>query len=338
MSPRILVIKLSAIGDAILAVPSFKALKKKFPTSYIVCLAGKEARDIFARCPYIDELIVCDFKDKDRGLKGLFRVARRIFRRRFDFCVDFQNNKMSHLLGYATGAGRRYGYDNGKASFLINKKIKDDGAAMDPVAHQFRVLGMLGISYAGETLELWPSEEDKAVAVRLLRDQGWKNEPLVGLNIGASPRWLSKRWPVRHIVELCEILEARGVRVVLTGSSADAAAAEKVLKRMKARPYCVVARTTLMQLAALIRSCDVYVTGDSAPMHMAAAMQIPLVALFGPTEANRHLAPSEASLVLQKGCSACYKDVCRKKTHVCMEEILPQDVVEAVERLIRVKK
>jgi heptosyltransferase-2/heptosyltransferase-3 len=139
------------------------------------------------------------------------------------------------------------------------------------------------------------------------------------------------------VVEFCETLEARGIRVVLTGSPADAPAAEKILKDMKARPLCAVARTTLMSLAALIGRCDVYVTGDSAPMHVAAAMQTPFVALFGPTEAARHLPPTEASIVLQKNCPPCYKVACRKKTHVCMEEIKPQDVVDAVEKLLRSK-
>ncbi len=262
------------------------------------------------------------------------RLAKRLHRRRFDFCIDLQNNKKSHFLSYATGSARRYGYDNGRYSFLLNRKIKDTGGPLDPVAHQFRVLAMLGIPYAGESLELWPSSEDEAVVARSLREQGWQGGTLIGLNVGASPRWQSKRWPERHVAELCEQLEGRGFRVVLTGSPPDAPQTEKILKTLRARPLCLVAQTTLMQLAALIGLCDVYVTGDSAPLHMAAAMHTPFVALFGPTDARRHVPPAEAGIVLQKGCPPCYKEACRKKTHICMEEIKPQDVAQAVETLI----
>ncbi|HAJ57721.1 MAG TPA: lipopolysaccharide heptosyltransferase II [Candidatus Omnitrophica bacterium] len=340
-APRILVIKISAIGDAILAVPSFEALKKKFPASKITCLVGRQARDVFQRCQYIDELIVCDLKGKDKGLKGMWSLAWKIARRRFDMVIDLQNNRKSHAFSFAACCSRRYGYDNGKLSFLLSDKIKDVPGQMGPVAHQFRVLEMLGISYSGEKLQLWPSEEDKRSAQDFLSAngidiQGAHHEALIGINIGASPRWQTKRWIAKKIAKLCDSLAEKGYRVLLTGSSADAPFAKKVLKDVTSKPICSVAQTTLLQLASLIGRCDVFITSDSAPLHIAAAMGVPFVALFGPTSPERHLPPADRFEVLrQKGCPPCYKDTCKKGTNACMAKIEVKDVLAAVERLLK---
>ncbi len=333
--PRILVIKISAIGDAILAVPSFKALKKKFPSSNVVCLVGHQAKDVFQRCPYIDELIVCDFKKKDKGGRGLWRLAKKLVRRRFDMVIDFQNNKKSHFLSYVSFAPERFGYHNGKFSFLLNHKIKDPGDSIGPVEHQFRVLKMLDIPYEDQTLELWPSFEDRAFAGNFLTQNNINPEWLIGINVGVSPRWESKRWLARRFVQLCDELSQKGFQVILTGGPSDASFAKSILDTTESKPWCAVAQTTLMQLAALIGKCRVFVTSDSAPLHVAAAMGTPVVALFGPTDARRHMPPAPKAVVLQKGCLPCYEEACKKRNHLCMTKITAEDVLRAIEQLLQ---
>jgi predicted lipopolysaccharide heptosyltransferase III len=333
--PRILVIKLGAVGDAILTIPTFKALKKKFPLSVIVCLTSPDTQDVYWRCPYIDELIVSDVKGRDRGPRALWNLAKKLMRRRFDLVVDLQNNKKSHLLAYATFAAKRYGYDNGKWSFFLNRAIKDSGEILGPVAHQFRVLKQLGIDEEDASMDLWPSAPDKAFADAICGPIRSAGQKIVGINIGASPRWQTKRWPEKSFAQLCDALAQQGFAVLLTGAPADAAAAQKILSKAKTKPLCLVAKTDLMQLAAVIEKCSVYVTADSAPLHIAAAMKTPFVALFGPTDARRHLPPADAYRVLQKGCPPCYKDTCRQDRHQCMEAITVPDVVAAIEVLLK---
>lgn len=333
--PRILVIKLGAIGDAVLSVASFKALKKKFPNSQIVCLVGKPARDVFARSPYIDELIVCDFQNRDRGAKGFLRLAKKLALRRFDCVIDLQNNKKSHLLSYLTFSARRYGYNNGKWSFLLNHTVNFiKGESIGPVEHQFRVLKMLGVQYNKESLELWPSEEDDKFANGLLCDSWLGKEKLIGINIGSSAKWESKRWLAKRFVRLCDELAKKDYRILMTGGVDDVSFAKEILDKTKAKPICTVAHTTLMQLASLIKNCCVYVTSDSAPMHIASAVGTPIVALFGPTDPGRHLSAGCRHIVLQKGCTPCYKGVCRKSKKKCMEEITVEDCLGAIERLL----
>ncbi|MFB3919119.1 MAG: glycosyltransferase family 9 protein [Candidatus Velamenicoccus archaeovorus] len=329
---RILVIKFSAVGDAILAVPSLKALKKKYPLSHLVCLTGAPAAEVLERCPFIDELLVSDFKGKDKGWRGFGRLVRKLLARRFDYVVDLQNNRKSHMLSYATMSPHRYGYDNGKFSFLLNHRVKGARDLMAPVEHQFRVLDMMDVAYDGETLDLWPSPQDEAFAEYFLKEHAAEGRSVIGINIGASPRWQSKRWIASRFARLCDALEEKGNRVVLTGAASDAAFAKKILETAKSRPACAVAQTTIMQLAALIGRCQVYVTGDSAPMHVAAAMHVPFVALFGPTDPRRHLPSGVRCVALQKGCRPCYRDTCAKKTHPCMKGILVEDILAAIEQ------
>ncbi|MGE5279623.1 MAG: lipopolysaccharide heptosyltransferase II [Deltaproteobacteria bacterium] len=336
-SPRLLVIKIGALGDAVLVMPSLRALRKRYPSAHITVLTGVEAHEVFRRCPFIDDLIVCDLKGRHGGVRGLLRLGKDLLRRRFDSVVDFQNNKKSHLLGYLSYAAKRYGYDNRKWGFLLNRKVLDSRVPMDPVRHQFEVLKLMGIAYGGEALELWPSAQDRASVRELVARAGQEGRPLVGLNIGASPRWHTKRWPEEYFAELCARLEARGMDVVLTGSRADASRAQKILRQTKARPLCVVARTTFLQLAALMESLAVFVTADSAPMHVAAAMKIPFVALFGPTDPKRHVPAGAQCVVLQKDCRPCYKDTCPRKIFFCMKAIKPEDVLAAVDELMKEK-
>jgi lipopolysaccharide heptosyltransferase II len=333
--PRLLVIKISAIGDAILAVPSFRALRKKFPSAHITCLVGQQAKDVFQRCPYMDELIVCDFKQKDRGGRGLWRLSKKLVRRRFDLVIDLQNNKKSHFLSYMSFAPERYGYHNGKLSFLLNHKIKDPGDSIGPVEHQFRVLKMLDILDDDKRLEIWPSEEDKAFADNFLAGHNADPQWLIGINIGVSPRWESKRWLGRRFVQLCDELSQEGFQVLLTGGPSDAPFAKSILAGMKSKPLCAVAQTTLMQLASLIGKCRAFVTSDSAPLHVAIAMGTPVVALFGPTDARRHMPPASAAIVLQKGCLPCYEEACKKRNHLCMTKIGVDDVMRAIEQLLQ---
>ncbi|MCX5712829.1 MAG: GT4 family glycosyltransferase PelF, partial [Candidatus Omnitrophica bacterium] len=160
---KILIIKFSSMGDIILSSAAIRAIKEKFGVNYkVTLLTSVENKEVLMGCPYIDELLVVDFKNKDKGIKGLLELGRILRKQNFDKVIDLQNNRNSHILSGLTLALNRYGYDNRKFSFLLNHRIKDEKPAMDPVTHQFRILNMLGIELKNPALELWPSDEDCA--------------------------------------------------------------------------------------------------------------------------------------------------------------------------------
>ncbi len=332
---NILVIKISAIGDVILSSPSLRAIRAKYPGAKIKVLVGIQSRETLDRCPYINERIVCDLKGKDRGLPGLWRLGKVLRRSCFDIVIDLQNNKKSHLLAALSFAPLRYGYDNKKFSFLLNRKIRDDAPHLDPIEHQFRTLRMAGIKPQNKRLELWPGDAEARQVDKLLAESWMKpSMGLVGINVRASARWVTKNWPISNIVELCDRLAKEfNIRVVLTGAEEDIDFAQAIAKASKSKPLIAAGKTSILELASLIKRFRIYLTPDSAPMHIAAAMGTPSVALFGPTEPERHVAPSKECIVISKKnelkCGPCYSPTC-VKNFVCMKKITVDEVLEAM--------
>ncbi len=334
---NILVIKMSAIGDVILGVPSLKAIRAKFKDADIKVLVGLQARDVLDGCPYINGKIVCDFKGKDKGLFGLWRLGVDLRKCCFDIVIDLQNNKKSHALSFLSLAPLRYGYNNDKFSFLLNNGIKDDAPYLDPIEHQFRVLKSAGIKPVDKYLELWPSSSDDERIEAILKESWIKpSQSLVGINVRASSRWNSKNWPPKRIAELCDRLAKEfNIRVVLTGTKEDALFIEKVRGLTASKPVVAAGRTGVMELASLIKRCKAYITPDSAPMHIASAIGTPFIALFGPTDPARHVAPSKNYVVIKKDlkCSPCYNPNC-SKGYKCMSGIEVEEVFTAVKNIL----
>jgi len=334
---KILVIKLSSAGDVILSTASLRAIREKFPKGYaITVLVGEESKEVLLRCPYIDELLVCDLKNKDRGLAGLIKWGRVLRKKNFDIAVDLQNNRKSHILSALSMALERYGYNNKKFGFLLNHSIKDEKPAIDPVSHQFRVLKMLGIERKDPHLELWPQDSDARYIEGLL-DSEWtgKRQKLVGINISASSRWQTKNLPLGTLIKLCEELAQKDMRPVITGTEKDLAAASMLMAGVRGvKPINACGKTSINQLASLIKKCNAYISCDSAPLHIAIAMHTPVIALFGPTDPSRHIPLAKDLAVIRKElpCSPCYKSKC--KDVKCMDSITAQELIEAVEKLL----
>jgi lipopolysaccharide heptosyltransferase II len=336
---KILILKFSSLGDVILSTAAIRAIREKFPKENykISFLVGDAAKEAVLRSPYIDELLVCDFRNKDKGMRGLGKLSSSLRKKNFDLVIDLQNNRKSHILSWLTLALDRYGYDNKKFAFLLNRRIKDEKPAIDPVTHQFRLLNLLGIELKDALLELWPTEEDQRYIDELLQ-AGWvgTGQKIIGFNISASQRWMTKNWPLAHLIKFCEELSRRDMRIVITGTQSDIPQAEKLIAALKGVAVInACGKTSVNQLTCLIKRCNVYICADSAPLHIATATATPFVALFGPTEPLRHIAPAENYIVIRKDlpCSPCYKPNCKKM--MCMELIKPEEVLEAVDKLLK---
>ncbi len=335
---KILVIKFSSLGDIILATAGLRAIREKFRRDNyrISFLVAQEFKEVLLRCPHIDELLVCDFKSRDQGLGGFLKLVKSLRSRYFDMVIDLQNNRRSHILAAMTLALDRYGYENKKFSWLLNHRVKNDKGPVGPVAHQFNLLNLLGIQLNDHYLEMFPRSQDEKYVEDFLGSQ-WLagNQKLVGINIGASKRWKTKVWPIRQLARFCELASGRDIRIVVTGNSDDSKRANELigsLPNVKIIDGC--GKLSINQLAALIRKCGVYISADSAPLHVAAAVKTPFVALFGPTDSARHLPPARDFAVIKKdlSCSPCYKSKCSSPK--CMETISAEEVLEAVDKLL----
>jgi len=221
---------------------------------------------------------------------------------------------------------------------LLNYGIVDNKEKISPLKHQFKILNRLGIELVDDSLEMWVAPEDQKYIDDFLGSE-WLSakQKLVGINISSSIRWESKSYPQTHLLRLCQELSKLDIRVVLTGSKHDCVSADELVKKLG--PVKVInacGKTTINQLACLIGRCSVYISADSAPLHIASSQKVPFVALFGPTDSSRHLPPAqEGKFILIKKelpCAPCYKPKCNTKK--CMEMIAPQEVLEAVKKLI----
>ncbi len=336
---KILIIKFGAAGDLILAIPSFRAIRKRFPAGKITLLVEPAHHEIVRGCPYLDYIVVYDRKKKDRSLEKTLKLAGRLRGEDFDLVVDLQNNFRSHLISCLSCAPKRYGYNRGIGRFLLTDKAGKFRTTIPPLRHQLRVLNLLGITGIGDDLELWPTEEDEREISEFLSSAGLRpGQRLIGINPGSSKKWESKRWPLARFVELGTRLSRElGARVVITGQKAEQHRSRKLVSSIGGETINAVGKTSLSELACLIRHCQVFISGDSAPLHVAAAMDTRLVALFGPTDPVRHLPPGNNHILIRKdlNCSPCYRGRCYK--HICMEEITVDEVFEAVKKQLRNK-
>ena len=334
---KILIIKLSSLGDVVLAGPSLRAIRKKFPKSKykISLLVNAPYQEVLFSCPYIDELIVCDLHDRGKGIRELLKIMQQLRKKNFDFVIDLQNNHKSHLLTFLSLIPGRYGYRR-KFGFLLNYSIPVEAMSQGPIEHQFRILKMLEIESKSFNLELWTNKEDEEYVENLLNEQ-WvgPRQVLVGINLSASKRWPTKDWPVNYIATLCEDLSFKDIRMVFTGGTEDLSRAKSIIDLLKsAKPIITCGKTSINQLVALIKRCQIFIGSDSAPLHIAAATETPYIALFGPTDPRWHIASGHKGVIFYKNlsCSPCYKSSC--KTVECMYAIKPQEVVKAIEKIL----
>jgi lipopolysaccharide heptosyltransferase II len=328
-SMRILVIKLSSIGDVVLAVPSLKAIRQKFPKAHLCVLVGRQARKVLRRCPYIDEMIIYDYDQNDSGILGLLKTAHKLRKFRFDKVIDFQNSRKSHWLTFCCLPRESYGYDR-KWGFLLTHRMANVEKHIPPVDHQFQLLASVGIDKPADVkLELWPSAKEEQ-RIEEIFNAAWlsKANNVVGINIAASDKWPTKNWPVEYMAKLCDLLASQHIRVVVTGLEKDKQKFRELSALTKAKPVDCIGRTDILELAVLIKRCKVFITPDSAPLHVAAAVGVPTIAFFGPTSSARHVPPAEKLVVLDRklACAPCYSSRCHILTHACMKDISPEEV------------
>ncbi len=335
-SKSVLVFKMSSLGDIILSVPSLRAVREKFRGAAVKVLVDARFREVLEGCPYIDGIITCDFRVRDRG-RGFWSLAEKIRSEDFDMSLDLQNNRKSHLLAFLGMIPERYGFDNGKWSGLLNREAELPKKAIDPLSHQLHVLKAMGIKSIEKRLELWPSAAGAEWAEDFLRENWLQSgQKVAAFSLTASKRWRSKNWGIDKMLELADILaREKSIRVVLVGSNESKEDAAEFMRRSTAKPINAVGKTGISELMGLLKRCDALITGDSAPMHIAAAVDTPFVAIFGPTDPARHLPPSDRCRVFSKKsrCSPCYKPSCSKMR--CMTNIKPREVFEAVMEIIK---
>lgn len=331
---KILIIKLGAVGDVILAIPSFRMLRERYPHAQIHLLVDKNIAGLVAKAPYLNGIIPVDRK-KVSNFRYLWKWAGKIRREGFDMSIDLQNSKWTHLLAFLGGIPERFGFKRGFFGFLLNKPENYARIAETPVKNQFRILSKAGVRKLDETLELWTDPASEEKVKELLPEKFFETEKRrVGFVMGSSPAWQTKRWPSSYFKELAGRLSRElDCKIVLIGSAEDAKGTDWAADSDEV--FNLMGETSLRDLVPLMRTLDVVVTGDTAPLHVAAAVKVRIVALFGPTDPKRHMPEASHAAVLTRSlpCQPCYQGTCKiEDTQACLRKISVDEVFHAVKR------
>jgi len=334
---RILVIKLSALGDLILISPSLRLLRKSFPKATITLLVDERFYEVALQLPYVDEVIVTHRKKQKQKIRRFFKLLGKLRTKRFDLSIDFQNIPKTHLLAAWGGIPKRYGYRRGTCGWLLTSGQDYFKESISPVRHQFRLLNRLGVGmgFVDESLELKASETARAQVDELLEGvmkKSWEGELSIGFALSASQKWVSKNWDLSSFQQLAKmILDQYPAKIFLIGTSGE----EKKGREFEAgfekgQIVNLAGKTSLGNLMEVIRRLDLLIGADSAPLHIAGAYQVPLIGLFGPTDHRRHEPPGEKKKIVQKKvpCGPCYEKRCPIGTHDCMKLITPEEVFQ----------
>ena len=333
---RILIVRTDRIGDVLLSTPVIEALRRAYPCAYIAIMVNPYAADIVEGNPYLDEVIMCAKEAEDRGILGTFRLARRLRRKRFDVCFVLHPTVRLHLLMYLAGIPRRIGYDR-KFGFLLTDKIVHDKQAGKKHESEYSldVIRYLGIAATGNNPFMPIRKDSEAWAEREFKNAGiGSDDKVLAVHPGASCR--SKLWPEENFASVCDMLAQRvGFKVVIVAGPKDAGIAKNIVARMRHRAVNFAGKTSVSQLASLLKRCSLFISNDSGPVHIASALKIPVVVIFG--RGQKGLSPlrwgplGEKSRVLHKsaGCAECLAHNC-KKEFACIRAVTPEDVIRAV--------
>lgn len=337
---RILVVATNWVGDAVLTLPALEALAGIFPDSSLTVLARPWVLPLFRSHPAVDEVLAYP---KARGRVGetadLLRKAGDIRNGRFDLAVLFPNAFRAALIAWLGGVKFRIGYATDGRGFLLTHSVRPDTGV--PSVHQseryLSLLRSMGWRAESRIPRLQVSAQDREAAEGILRRQGLNPaDMMVALSPGAA-YGPAKRWPPERFARVGDWAAERwGARTLALGSASDTPACAEMIRCMTHAPVDLCGATSLNEAVALISMARVFVTNDSGLMHVASALGVPTVAVFGSTDPTATGPLGARARVVRNPvpCAPCLERECRKD-FACMLGISPQRVWDAMAELGR---
>lgn len=321
------------LGDAVMTTPALGALRQAFPGARLALLATPGVAELLRGHPFLDEVLVFERTGRHAGVAGRLRLARELREQGFDLAVLLQNAFDAALIAWLARIPRRIGYATDGRGFLLTHRtpVTGEDRRCHHVDYYLAMLASFGIPPAERRLSLALSPEEEREGGGLLTDAGiGAGEFVVGINPGAT-YGAAKRWYPERFAAVADALAARwGAKVVLFGGPGEVPIAGAIAAAMTFSACNLAGRLSIRQLMAAIGRCDFFVTNDSGPMHIAAAFDVPLVAIFGPTDHATTSPFSPRARVVREGadCAPCLKREC-PSDHRCMAAVTPETVVAA---------
>jgi heptosyltransferase II len=335
------------VGDAVISIPAMKEIRRIFPKAHISLLVRPWVHDIYSAVDFVDEILDYDKDGVHRGVRGFCRLVADLRKRQFDLAILLQNAFEAALLAWSAGIPQRIGYARDGRGLLLTHACRIDPSVRE-VHQAYYYLGILS-EMGWLPGRLWERNDyqisiqvavkdaDSASAREILHSTGiQEGDTVIGVNPGAF-YGAAKRWfPDRYAAVADGLAKECNARIVIFGSSNDRHVAEEVAAGMNHKPVILAGRTTLGQLMALIQECRLLITNDSGPMHLAAALNVPQLAIFGSTSeiATGPLSPDAVVIKYPVDCNPCFLRECPTDFR-CMEGISVRRVLEEARKMLR---
>jgi heptosyltransferase-2 len=320
-----------------MSLAATRSLRSSFPQARLSVLARPWVAELYSACPAVDEILLYDREGIHRGPRGFFRAARELREKRFEVAVLLLNAFRAAALAFAAGIPERWGYATDGRGSLLTRPVPPAPRPFGrhQVFYYLDLLRALGIPGESPDLSLSLTETMKARARALLEREGCcGSESLVGLHPGATngpaKRWLSERYTALGE----RLAQSVGARIVLLAGPAEKDLAREVAAGLTA-PVFLAGETQLGELMGVLGKLSLFVSNDSGPMHLAAALGVPTLGIFGPTD-ERETGPwgRRARVVRERvDCSPCLLRVC-PIDHRCMTRLEVEQVYQAAVQLL----
>src|SRR4030043_811661 len=348
-SQRILVLRLSAVGDVIRTLPAVKALKEYVPASSITWIVEEPSQAFLKSQPEVDEVMLFPRKRWTEGIKSLRGIrgtigemrgfVKDLRRRRFDVVLDFHGILKSGVLSFLSGSPKRIGYDwrsTKEGNFLFsNVKVKLPPKRISRFQRNLLLLKGMGMEVEEPKYSLHiPPEDREYVASFFKASSAFLNKPLIAIHPGNSSKAIFKRWMPDRYAQLADrLVRELNASVLFTWGGGELEGVEGIRKEMKEPSLLGPKTESLTQLGEVYRNCDLYIGGDTGPMHIASLMGIPAVVIYGPTDPivnepfGRH-----KKVRKEVGCNPCRNRSCKELT--CLKMTTVDNVFKATKEIL----
>jgi len=348
---KILVLRLSAVGDVIRTLPAIKALKEHNPTSFITWIVEEPSKSLLESQPEIDEVILFPRRRWSEGIRSVRKVGKTIGEmgrfiralrmREFDVVLDFHGILKSGLLSFCSGASKRVGFDRKstkEGNFLFsNVKVTLSKKKISRYLRNFELLKGIGLEVKDFKPKLYiPNEEKQYVDSYFQNLSVSLRRPWIAIHPGTSPQTPYKRWMPQYYGKLADrLIRELKATVIFTWGPGELKWVESIQKMMKETSLLAPPTETLTKLGEVLRRCDLYIGGDTGPLHIASLVGIPVVAIYGPTDPVIN-EPLGRYIMVRKdvGCNPCRNRTCEDLS--CLKAISVEDVFKATQEIFSI--
>lgn len=344
---RIFFIRLDHIGDVISSTPALRAIRLKWPKSFLTLAVGKWSADIIKHCPYVNEILVYPTNNKWhlRGKRDRFVFFKQLLyltmlrTRKYDLAIDPCGWPETYKLMYMSGAKLKIANDYGRWDFHYNvlrqKLPQSDGVGLPETKRTLSLLKLVNVSHDDISTEVWLTLEEKEIAKEFLRANNIiYNRIIVGIHPGAP--WPQRRWPIDRFAQIANrIAETYKLPILIFAGPGEEGLVDQLINLTNKNNIIPVTKKSLRDVVALIERCGIFICNDSGPMHIAVACKVPTVAIFGPGGFARWSPPTPPHIAIRNtniSCSPCSQISC--DDNICLKSITVDQVWEAVTKLL----